>query len=109
MQPVKSKMLLQYGFEVATAGSQILKQNRSEPMKLLHHTHTKSVSPRVSLYPVRMTDVCSGLKNVLVPFNNLLERVVIAVVARERIGVDKGAERVTTLFMLQVKGTLHEM
>lgn len=32
------------------------------------------------------------------PFNNLLERVVFAVVAREAIGVDKRAKRITTLY-----------
>lgn len=34
MQPVKSKMLLQYSLELAIEGSQILKQNWLEPMKL---------------------------------------------------------------------------
>lgn len=43
-QPVSSKMLLQYSFESAIDGSQILKQNTLEPMKL-----SESTNPRVSI------------------------------------------------------------
>lgn len=35
--------------------------------------------------------------NILVPFDNLLESVVVAVVAGEAVGVDEGSERVATL------------
>jgi hypothetical protein len=51
----------------------------------------------MSSCPVLNGGVVGRRRNLLVPFNNLLERVVITVIAREAVRVDERAERVTAL------------
>lgn len=90
-QPVLSNLLLQYTTEFGTAGSQILKQKALEPMKL----HGKAV--------INGPDTCAFKgdyrtgRDLLMPLNDLLERVVIATIAWEGISVHQASERVTTL------------
>jgi hypothetical protein len=85
-------MLLQYTRELGIEGSQALKQKTSEPTKLIY----------IDDQAVRHGDGYQKEPiNALVPLDNLLERVVVSVVAGERIGVNERTEGITTLHASQ--------
>ena len=89
--PAPSYRLLQYTFEPATAGSQILKQNASEPMKL------QAGGTRIFDSLVYGRSITSKPNASLVPLNHLLEAIVIAVIAGESIGIYEPAKGISAL------------